>query len=102
MLEKAESYDRGLKLLPEVAGLGLVCRPLKPYAFGLVSERWNMGFLYGVEVTSELDFLRCAARIASCGDKSELLKNMSDAVECCLPCCKKRDGVPLVIELPSG
>jgi hypothetical protein len=61
-----------------------------------------MGFLYGVEVTSELDFLRCAARAAWGGVMFELLKNMSEAVEKCLPCFEKREGVPFVIESPSG
>jgi hypothetical protein len=56
--------------------------------------------------TSALDFLRCGERIAGVkadgGDDTVSLKKISAAAEDALLCFKNREGVPLVIELPSG
>lgn len=96
-------------MLSDVVGLPcdeLVRRPVLPYTLGLVPERYRTG-LIGVEyATSALDFLRCAERTAGVSfdgvDSSALLKNMSVAADGCLLCFKNREGVPLVMELPSG
>ena len=55
------------------------CWPDKRCIVLSADEAVVLGFLFGVEVTSELDFLRCAARAALGGVMSELLKNISDA-----------------------
>lgn len=69
-------------------------------------ERYSAGLLGVAYATSALDFLRCAERTVGVnfdgGDGSALLKKTSAVAEGCLLCFKNREGVPLVIELPSG
>ena len=93
-------------MLSEVVGLPCDELVRRPCTLGLVPELCKVG-LIGVEyATSALDFLRCAERTAGTnldgGDSSALLKNTSAGTEGCLLCFKNREGVPLVIELPSG
>ena len=93
-------------MLSEVVGLPCDELGVVPYMLGLVPERYRSGFLGVANATSALDFLRCGERTAVFNfdgvDSSALLKNISAVAKGCLSCFKNRDGVPLVIELPSG
>ena len=93
-------------MLSEVVGLPCDELGVVPYTLGLVPERYRAGLLGVENATSALDFLRRGERTAGVdldgGDSSVLLKNTSVVAEGCLLCFKNRDGVPLVIELPSG
>jgi hypothetical protein len=93
-------------VLSDVAGLPCDELVAVPYTLGLVPERYRAGLLGVAYATSALDFLRCGERIAGVkvdgGDSPVSLKNTSAAAEDCLLCFRNREGVPLVIELPSG
>jgi hypothetical protein len=93
-------------VLSDVAGLPCDELVAVPYTLGLVPERYRAGLLGVAYATSALDFLRCGERIAGVnfdgGDDPVSLKKASAAAEDALFCFKNREGVPLVIELPSG
>ena len=93
-------------MLSDVAGLPCDELEAVPYTLGLVPERYRAGFLGVAYATSALDFLLCGEGIAGVnvdgGESPIPLKNTSAAAEDGLLCFRNREGVPLVIEFPSG
>ena len=93
-------------MLSDVAGLPCDGLVVVPYTLGLVPERYRAGLLGVENATSALDFLRCGERTAGVNfdgaNGPVSLKKTSAATEECLLCFRNLEGVPLVIELPSG